>query len=179
MIAAASTIPPSGAFRIDVFGSVGSLSGHALIQPTGCPSAVMEMKFSEYAAATGTPHLELGITNVRGVLATSEGGPNPPVKPEALRVSTTRQGGIETNTSPEAGSLFWGVAFCAFPTWPLALGTGQLFSGMGTGVTCCPKLASAKAAIAATAAPGNSAERSPANAERGYPDFIATISSSP
>jgi hypothetical protein len=111
MIAAASTIPPSGAFRIDVFGSVGSLSGHAVIQPTGCPAGVMEMKFSEYAAATGTPQLELGITNVRGVLATSEGGPNAPVKPKSPRVSTMRQGAIEMNTSPEAASTFCVLAF--------------------------------------------------------------------
>jgi hypothetical protein len=63
-MAALSTTPPCGAFRTTVPGCAAS-SAQAAIQLTACPAAVTEVKFIEYAAATGTPQLDEGTGTTR------------------------------------------------------------------------------------------------------------------
>jgi hypothetical protein len=76
-----------------------------------------------------------GITKVRAWFATNEGGPNWPVSGEPVRVSTTRQGVIETKTKPD-GSPFE----VDTPTFrPLVVGTLQFLTGIGSSRACCAR----------------------------------------
>jgi hypothetical protein len=174
-MAALSTMPPCTAFSTTVPGHAVS-SCHAAIQPTAFPSGVMETKFIEYAAATGTPQLDEGTGTTRAWPATNEGGPNGPVSPEPpwLRVSMTRQGVIAMNTNPgvvPAAAWLWSPS-----VWAPALGTAQFFTGIVFAWTCA-KLAGVKAATAAKAAPRRNAKPSRENVARGHTEFITAVSS--
>jgi hypothetical protein len=148
--AALSTIPPCSALSTTVPGH-GWSSGHADTYPTGTPTGVMDTKFSEYASEAGTPQFDAGTGTTRGWFATSEGGPNGPVLPEppTLRVSINRQGVVDTNTKP--AEPFAVAALCAFAARSLRPGTAQFFTGTESGWGDCAKLATFKAAAAASA----------------------------
>src|SRR5262249_59399585 len=81
MTAALSTMPPFGAFKTTVPGH-GLSSGQAESHPMLAPCGAIRAKFSEYAAAAGTPQAELGTGILRATSprwdesAASDGGPN-------------------------------------------------------------------------------------------------------
>jgi hypothetical protein len=173
--AALSTTPPSNAFRTTVPGHA-ILSCQAAIHATACPAGVIETKFIEYAAPAGIPQLDWGIGMIRAWPATSEGGPNAPVRfePPWARVSRIRQGVIEMKTSPVVLPL--PTSFCSAGVCALTLGIGQFFTAIVFGWTCCAKPARINT-ITPISTGFNGSEPDLENLERGQ-RFISADSSS-
>jgi hypothetical protein len=129
------------------------------------------MMFIEYAAAAGTPQLDVGTGTMRAWLATSDGGPNNPVLPEPPwpRVSIMRQGVMAMNTNPE---VLLAAARGSLSNSPLDLCTGQFFTGIFCRGTCCAELVGIKAVAAMSSAACKSTETDFGNVERGYSDLV-------
>jgi hypothetical protein len=104
MIAALATTVPVGSFKVVANGS-GLLMGPCQIvrYPRGPGGTTVTL--NEYASADdGMLQVELERKGKFRVAApTRLGGPKAPVNPLPVRVSTTRQGVIATNTSELAG----------------------------------------------------------------------------
>src|ERR1700722_480948 len=84
------TTPPIGAFRVDTIGSV-CCSAQVVMYTSG-PKLIAVIRVEYTSAVDGIPQELCCTGKLRVDPASRAGGPNRPLNPNPLRVSTTRQG---------------------------------------------------------------------------------------